>query len=352
MYADPTIQAPVQHLQGGKVLALASGATLGADPGSLIDFSGVPAGSELQSTQEGLTAATTQTQGGGTPITASFVRFTTVANNGDAATLPPSAPGRVPRLHQRRRPLVADFSQRGRYDHGTDQRPGGERCDQRGRGQGHQLFLHAGRPVAHHLVGVRRSAATNLAQGQFNHNGGIQSEGIHVAVRVFGRAGARRARAASPSAGVPDRRGRLRREGGGGWRAAPIRVGWRLPNRDGLRPRRPADPEDADDADDAAGEWPDRGVDCIAPDGVPAKKIRLFFDGGPADGVFVFLLHPPAIVLGDVLFSMAFDGEAGRTHVYERLAAWQEPADLAADAIVFKHSEVESAPADADAAGA
>ena len=93
MYADPTIQAPVQHLQGGKVLALASGATLGADPGSLIDFSGVPAGSELQSVQEGLTAATTQTQAAGTAITASYVRFTTVANNGDAATLPASAAG-------------------------------------------------------------------------------------------------------------------------------------------------------------------------------------------------------------------------------------------------------------------
>ncbi len=92
-YADPTCQDKVQLKQGAATLALGSGATLGADSGALIDLSGVPATSLLQSVQEGLTASTTQTQAAGTAITANMARFTTVANNGDAATLPVSVPG-------------------------------------------------------------------------------------------------------------------------------------------------------------------------------------------------------------------------------------------------------------------
>jgi hypothetical protein len=100
-----------------------------------------------------------------------------------------------------------------------------------------------------------------------------------------------------------------------------------------------------DDGGDAPGEWPDRSVEVVAPDGTAARKTRLFFDGGPADGLFLFLVFPPALILGDVLFDMAFEGESGRTHVYERIAAWQDSSDLAPDAIVFRHSEIKSAPA-------
>jgi hypothetical protein len=45
------------------------------------------------SAADALTAGTTQTQAGGLAITAAISRFTTVANNGDACTLPVSAPG-------------------------------------------------------------------------------------------------------------------------------------------------------------------------------------------------------------------------------------------------------------------
>jgi len=72
---------------------LASGATLGADAGSLIDFSGVPAGSELQSVQEGLTALAGGGQSGATAITASYVRFTTVAADHNSGVLPAAKPG-------------------------------------------------------------------------------------------------------------------------------------------------------------------------------------------------------------------------------------------------------------------
>jgi hypothetical protein len=40
-----------------------------------------------------ITASATQTQAGGTPVTTSIARFTTVASAGNAATLPPSQPG-------------------------------------------------------------------------------------------------------------------------------------------------------------------------------------------------------------------------------------------------------------------
>lgn len=43
--------------------------------------------------QDSLTAGTTQTAAGGTPITSSIATFSTVAHNGDAATLPPAQPG-------------------------------------------------------------------------------------------------------------------------------------------------------------------------------------------------------------------------------------------------------------------
>ena len=92
-YADPTIDIPVQHKQGGAVLALGSGATLGADPGSLIDFSGVPAGSTLVSTQEGLTALSGGGAAGATVVTAEIARFTTVAADHDSCILPLAVPG-------------------------------------------------------------------------------------------------------------------------------------------------------------------------------------------------------------------------------------------------------------------
>ena len=43
--------------------------------------------------QDALTASTTQTAAGGTPITSSMANFTTVVNANDAATLPPALPG-------------------------------------------------------------------------------------------------------------------------------------------------------------------------------------------------------------------------------------------------------------------
>jgi hypothetical protein len=92
-YGDATNTAKIQLKQGASTLAIASGGTLGADSGSMIDLSGVAATSTLMSVQEGLIAATTQTQPAGTAITAQFSRFTTVANNGDAATLPASVAG-------------------------------------------------------------------------------------------------------------------------------------------------------------------------------------------------------------------------------------------------------------------
>ncbi len=93
IYADPLCDTPVQHTQQGAVLVIGKGGTLGADLGSLIDLSAVPATGTLESVAEGLTAGTTQSQQGGVPITAMYSRFTTVANNGDAATLPASVPG-------------------------------------------------------------------------------------------------------------------------------------------------------------------------------------------------------------------------------------------------------------------
>lgn len=53
-------------------------------PGVIADFN---------SAQNGLTAATTQTQAAGTPITKAISRFATVANAGDAATLPAARVG-------------------------------------------------------------------------------------------------------------------------------------------------------------------------------------------------------------------------------------------------------------------
>jgi len=87
------IDTPVQFKQGGKALAVGNGGTLGADAGSLIDFSGVPAGSTLDSVQEGLTALAGGGVAGATPITATIARFTTVATNGDSGVLPPAVPG-------------------------------------------------------------------------------------------------------------------------------------------------------------------------------------------------------------------------------------------------------------------
>jgi hypothetical protein len=49
--------------------------------------------SETTSSISGLTAGTTQTIAGGTAITRSVSRFTTVANSGDAATLPVAKAG-------------------------------------------------------------------------------------------------------------------------------------------------------------------------------------------------------------------------------------------------------------------
>lgn len=43
--------------------------------------------------QDALTAGTTQTAAGGLPITSAIANFSTVANNNDAATLPPALPG-------------------------------------------------------------------------------------------------------------------------------------------------------------------------------------------------------------------------------------------------------------------
>jgi hypothetical protein len=50
------------------------------------DIGGVLA--DMNSVANALTAGTTQTIAGGTPITKTVSRFTTVANSGDAATLP------------------------------------------------------------------------------------------------------------------------------------------------------------------------------------------------------------------------------------------------------------------------
>jgi hypothetical protein len=92
-YARTDTDIPVQLQQGGKVLALGSGATFGADAGSLMDLSGVPATSTLVSYADALTAGTTQSQAGGLPITAEISRFTTTAHDHDCGTLPVSVPG-------------------------------------------------------------------------------------------------------------------------------------------------------------------------------------------------------------------------------------------------------------------
>ena len=76
-----------------QVLALGSGGTLGADNGATVDLSGLPATSTLVSYADALTATASGTQSTGYAITAEISRFTTVATNGDAATLPVSVPG-------------------------------------------------------------------------------------------------------------------------------------------------------------------------------------------------------------------------------------------------------------------
>lgn len=55
------------------------------------DFAGVY--NDDKTTENGMTAATTQSQAAGTRITRAVSRFTTVANSGDAATLPPAVAG-------------------------------------------------------------------------------------------------------------------------------------------------------------------------------------------------------------------------------------------------------------------
>lgn len=99
-YADPKYDNPVQLQQPAgapgsrtQTLALGNGATLGADAGSLIDLSGVPAGSTLVSVQEGLTALASGGASGATAVTAEIARFTTVANDHDSCILPVAKPG-------------------------------------------------------------------------------------------------------------------------------------------------------------------------------------------------------------------------------------------------------------------
>ena len=105
--------------------------------------------------------------------------------------------------------------------------------------------------------------------------------------------------------------------------------------------------EDADAADRPS----DRYVDAVMPDdGTPCRKTRLFFDRGPADGLFMIVLTPAELEIIDM--GLAMEGASSSLHGYSRVPSWREPADLAPDCIVFEHCEVEAAPADAGGAGA
>src|SRR5579884_2683582 len=87
-YADPTIDIPIQRQQGGTILAVGSGGTLGMDAGATLDNSGVTAASSFVSGADNLTAHAGGGQANALTLTAVFNRVTTVGTAGDSVKLP------------------------------------------------------------------------------------------------------------------------------------------------------------------------------------------------------------------------------------------------------------------------
>jgi hypothetical protein len=87
-YADPLSDVAVQRRQGGSVLAVGAGGTVGFDAGSTLDTSGVNAASSAVSGANNITAFASGGQASATQLTAVVNRVVTVATAADSVKLP------------------------------------------------------------------------------------------------------------------------------------------------------------------------------------------------------------------------------------------------------------------------
>ena len=107
-------------------------------------------------------------------------------------------------------------------------------------------------------------------------------------------------------------------------------------------------PDDLDEEDaEIMRRWAERWSESRQPDGVLRHKTRVFLDGGPVDGSFLFVLCPPELSMAGMELELLLDAEqsARCQHGYKITPAWREPEGLGADVLVFQHAEIKAAPA-------